>query len=113
MTTERITKLNVHDLTEREILILRQETGDRSKNPATAWILWFVLGVLFIHGAHRFYLGRIGSGIGMLLTLGGVFVWWIIDAFLMAGMIKANRRNVEKEILDEIAAMRESQRAKS
>ena len=30
-------------------------------------------------GAHRFYVGKIGSGVGMLLTGGGCGVWWIID----------------------------------
>ena len=110
MTTERITKLNVHDLTEREILVLRQESGDRAKSPATSWILWIFLGGL---GAHRFYLGRIGTGIAMLLTLGGFWVWWLIDAFLIPGMLKLKRREAEKDILEEIAAMRNQQPAKN
>ena len=110
MTTQRITKLNVHDLTEREILILRQETEDRKKSTIATWILWWCLGIF---GGHRFYLGRIGTGIGMLLTLGGLGVWWIVDAFLISGMLATNKRNVEKEILDEIAAMRKDQPAKS
>src|ERR1035437_5911944 len=103
MSTDRISKLNIHDLTEREILILRDEVEDRKKSVASTWILWFFLGIF---GAHRFYLGRIGTGIGMLLTLGGLWIWWIVDAFLMSGMLKTNRRKVEKDVLDEIAAMR-------
>jgi|TARA_B100001971_G_scaffold199823_1_gene210758 TM2 domain-containing membrane protein YozV len=105
MSTERITKLHVHDLTEREILILRQEIEDRKKSTATTWILWFFLGWA---GGHRFYQGRVGTGIAMLLTLGAIGLWTVIDLFLISGMLKANKRKVEKEVLDEIAAMRKA-----
>ena len=101
---ERIPKLIVHDLTERELLILRQEVDSRKKSVAATWLLWLFLGEL---GAHRFYLGRVGSGIAMLLTLGGLFIWALVDAFLVPGMLRANKREVEAEVLQEIAAMRE------
>ena len=34
-------------------------------------------------GAHRFYVGKVGTGILMLLTLGGLGVWWVIDLILI------------------------------
>ena len=105
MSEERITKLNIHDLTERELLILRQEVDDRKKSGAATWLLWLFLGVL---GTHRFYLGRIGTGIAMLLTLGGLFIWVLVDIFLISGMLSANRRKIEKDVLEEIAAMRKA-----
>ena len=101
---ERIPRLTVHDLTERELLILRQEVDSRKKSVAATWLLWLFLGEL---GAHRFYLGRVGSGIAMLLTLGGLFIWALVDAFLIPGMLRANKHEVEAEVLQEIAAMRE------
>lgn len=39
-------------------------------------LLCFFLGVL---GIHRFYVGKIGTGILMLITFGGFGIWVIID----------------------------------
>ena len=47
-----------------------------SKSKVVAAILCFFLGVF---GIHRFYVGKIGTGILQLLTAGGFGVWWIID----------------------------------
>ncbi|MCO8273884.1 TM2 domain-containing protein [Actinoplanes sp. TRM 88003] len=50
-----------------------------------AWIvallLSFFVGVL---GVHRFYVGKIGTGILMLITLGGFGVWTLIDFIMIA-----------------------------
>lgn len=35
-------------------------------------------------GGHRFYAGKIGTGILMLLTGGGLGVWWLIDFIQVA-----------------------------
>lgn len=107
MSVERIPKLTVHDLTERELLILRQEVDSRKKSVAATWLLWLFLGEF---GAHRFYLGRVGTGIAMLLTLGGLFIWALVDAFLIPGMLRANKRQVEKEVMEEIGAIRKPER---
>ena len=45
-----------------------------------AFLLAFFLGVF---GAHRFYVGKIGTGILMLLTLGGFGIWATIDWILI------------------------------
>jgi hypothetical protein len=49
---------------------------------------WFVALILSLFvgwfGIDRFYLGRIGTGILKLLTLGLFGVWWLIDIILIA-----------------------------
>jgi len=104
MEMERMPTLTIHDLTERELLILHQEVNGRRKGVAAAWLLWLFLG---FSGAHRFYMGRIGTGIAMLLTFGGLFIWDLVDIFLIPGMLRADQRKVQAEVLGEIAAIRE------
>ena len=51
-----------------------------SKSGVTALLLCLFLGPL---GAHRFYLGKTGSGVAHLLTLGAVGVWTLIDLVMI------------------------------
>lgn len=51
-----------------------------------ALLLCFFLGFL---GIHRFYVGKIGTGILQLLTLGGLFIWSFIDfIFIICGIFR-------------------------
>ena len=51
-----------------------------------AFLICFFLGIL---GIHRFYVGKTGSGIAQLLTLGGLGVWVFIDwIMIMCGSFK-------------------------
>jgi len=45
-----------------------------------AFLLCWFLGIF---GFHRFYAGKIGTGILMLVTFGGFFIWWLIDTVLL------------------------------
>lgn len=40
-------------------------------------------GFLGYFGIHRFYVGKIGTGILMILTFGGLGIWYVIDLILI------------------------------
>jgi TM2 domain-containing membrane protein YozV len=48
-------------------------------------------------GVHRFYVGKIGTGILMILTLGGLGIWTTIDFIMIAvGCFKDKRGSLVK-----------------
>ena len=49
------------------------------KKRLVAFLLCFFLGSL---GVHRFYVGKVGSGVAMIFTLGGLGIWTLVD-FIM------------------------------
>jgi TM2 domain-containing membrane protein YozV len=85
------------------------------KSAGVAYLLWFFLGWF---GGHRFYAGRIGSAIAILLLsifslllsvvgigLAGiaiVAVWCLVDAFLIPGMVRSHNN----KLIDGLTASR-------
>jgi TM2 domain-containing membrane protein YozV len=55
--------------------------GKSDKSNTVALLLCFFLGFL---GVHRFYVGKIGTGVLMLITLGGLGLWNLIDLIVIA-----------------------------
>jgi hypothetical protein len=70
--------------TVEEVLLNNQalslESGNEAKSWQTALLLCIFLGWL---GVHRFYVGKAGTGLLMLFTLGGLGVWALIDFILI------------------------------
>jgi hypothetical protein len=79
--------------------------------------------VLGPFGAHRFYVGKTGTGLLMLCTLGGAGLWYLYDLILVAGgsfrdasgrlvsrwdpeEIPRGDRALTAEVFDELAALR-------
>lgn len=53
-----------------------QPTAVSDRKKGTAALLCFFFGGL---GSHRFYTGKVGSGVGMIFTFGGLGIWTFID----------------------------------
>ena len=69
-----------------------EEVSPKSRTAVT--LLAFFLGCL---GVHRFYLGKTGTAIAMILTGGGLGVWYLIDLIrAVAGAMKDKEGKVIK-----------------
>ena len=88
-TADEIKKLNdlLRDrvITQEEFDSQKEKLVDSStKTNSIDWLALFLLtffvGVL---GVHRFYVGKIGTGVLMLITLGGLGVWFLVDLLLV------------------------------
>ena len=67
---------------EEQATMQEQATAQKSdKGFVPTLLLCFFLGSL---GVHRFYVGKVGTGIVMLLTLGGLGIWTLIDFVIIA-----------------------------
>jgi hypothetical protein len=55
------------------------DPSDKSRGVATA-----LAALLGPFGAHRFYVGKTGSGVLMAATLGGLGLWWLYDVIVVA-----------------------------
>jgi TM2 domain-containing membrane protein YozV len=62
-------------------MVATTTTATGQKSWLVALLLCFFVGVL---GAHRFYVGKIGTGILMLVTVGGFGLWALIDLITIA-----------------------------
>jgi len=75
---ERVITQEEYDLQKEKLL--NSSTTTSTTDWLTLFLLTFFVGVL---GVHRFYVGKIGTGFLMLLTLGGLGVWFLVDLILV------------------------------
>jgi hypothetical protein len=61
------------------------------KDPTISIILSITLGIF---GIDRFYINSVGMGLGKLLTCGGIYIWWLIDIFLIMDATKQKNYDI-------------------
>jgi TM2 domain-containing membrane protein YozV len=71
-------------------------SGGKRVSPSSrlaALLLCIFLGVI---GVHRFYVGKVGTGIAMIFTLGGLGIWVVVDFIMIVvgGFTDADGRYV-------------------
>jgi len=84
-------------LSTAELTLIEQRVTNDGPSTGVAYLLWLFLWWV---SAHRFYLGRPGTAILQILSyfiLVG-FVWVLIDAFLIPGMIQDKRNEIRQRI---------------
>ena len=62
---------------------ITRTTRDPNASRCSRLVAIFLVVLLGLVGAHRFYAGRIGSAIAMIFTLGGLGIWWLIDIIIV------------------------------
>src|SRR5690606_5657315 len=95
-------------LSTQEQILIEQRLTNEAKSVGVAYLLW--LFTWFVSG-HRFYLGRPGTAILQVLSYFIVigFVWVLIDAFLIPGMVAKQRDEMRKRLTLNALASQPSQ----
>lgn len=60
------------------------QDGPSEISPCSRGVALALSVTLGVFGAHRFYTGKIGTGILMLCTMGGMGLWYLYDLILVA-----------------------------
>jgi TM2 domain-containing membrane protein YozV len=87
-------------LTTQDKILIEQRIANEKPSTGTAYLLAIFLGLF---GAHRFYLGRKGSAITMLIltcTILGIvitLIWHFVDLFLIPGMIREKIEELRRD----------------
>jgi TM2 domain-containing membrane protein YozV len=80
-------------LTDSQRMLIEQRITNDKPSTGVAYLLWFFL---WFVGGHRFYLGRTGTAITMLvfsitvIGLAVTAVWAFIDLFLIPSIVREN-----------------------
>lgn len=87
------------DLNSEQQKIFISEFERRKKSVGISYLLWFFI------GWHYAYIKKWGWLILYILTLGGFFIWAIIDLFRIPNMVEQYNNDLALEILRDISIM--------
>ncbi|BAU26419.1 TM2 domain-containing membrane protein YozV [Aneurinibacillus soli] len=96
-------------LTTEEQLLISGEFDNKKKSKTLAYLLWLFLGCW---GAHRFYTGDVGLGVGMIvvwiisffLLFIPIIIWVIVDVFLIGKRVDELNNQIEAQIIAKVRA---------
>lgn len=94
--------------TQDRILVEQRVTNDK---PSVGVAYLFAIFLLGLFGAHRFYLGRTGTGVIMLLLTLTFFgciitgVWLFIDLFRIPGMVRDKTEDIRQKYTQEAESL--------
>jgi len=89
-------------ITTQDQILIESRVTNEAPSVVVAYMLWLFLS--FVSG-HRFYLGRPGTAILQILSyfiLIGI-IWWVIDAFLIPGMIREKQDEIRRRMMVQMA----------
>lgn len=103
-------------LDTQQQMLIEQRITNEAKSPLLAYLLLIFVGGF---GIHRFYLGRTGSGVAMLLLaiigaltlpigvglllLAALGIWMLVDLFLIPGMVNTQRDQLRRTLQYEVS----------
>jgi TM2 domain-containing membrane protein YozV len=90
------------DLSAEQLAMVQSELDKQAKSKGVMYLLWWFTGGI---GGHRYYLGDIGMGIAMTLTLGGLGVWSLIDVFLIGKRLEKKTNELEFKLIQKVKSM--------
>jgi hypothetical protein len=76
-----------------------EEYRRKAKSTGVAYVLWLLL------GWHYVYLSKWGIQILFWLTLGGFFIWWLVDLFRIPGLIRDYNKDIAVDVLRNLKAL--------
>jgi hypothetical protein len=75
-----------------------EEYRRKSKSTVVGYIMYLI-------GFHYAYLGRWGTCVLFYCTLGGLFIWALIDLFRVGGMVRNYNKDIALDVLMQLKAI--------
>lgn len=90
----------------QQLAMVQSEFDKRKKNKLIMYLCWW-FGCIF--SLQRFYLGDVGMAFAiMLIGPCTLFIWNIIDGFVIGGRLEKVNNRIELEIMTKVKAMANS-----
>lgn len=70
----------------------------KKKKKSIGWLAWFLI------GWHYLYVGKVGMQFAFWFTLGGFWIWWIVDFFRMPSIIRSANEQIARDAVQTLGA---------